>query len=148
MLPIFSSRFSPMFPMTFQKIAARRMPMHWEYDSSWLLPHVCIHSVHKIRILILFLLYSEIFSKHQSLHTVFPNVLSVCAGAFTELDHDATKNVIGAQSATPQPFVVQVPWIPLSTTTSISCPICIQIILLTFYIHTYSQSPGTFSYFR
>jgi hypothetical protein len=59
-------------------------------------------------ILILFLLYSEILLMHLSLHIVFPDVLGVSKGVFTELDHDATMNVIGAQSATPRPFAVQV----------------------------------------
>jgi hypothetical protein len=46
---------------------------------------------------------------HQSLHIMSPDVLSVCVGVFDELDHDTTRNVIGAQSATPQLFLVQVP---------------------------------------
>jgi hypothetical protein len=77
-------------------------------DPSWLLPHVCTHSVHVTEILILFLLYSDIFSMHQSHHSVFSDALIISIGAFTKLDHDTTRNMIGAQSATPQPLVVQV----------------------------------------
>jgi hypothetical protein len=69
---------------------------------------VCMHPVHTAGILILFLLYSEIFLMHQLDHIVFPDVLSVSAGALTMYGHDTTMNVIGAQSATQQPFVVQV----------------------------------------
>jgi hypothetical protein len=82
--------------------------MQSESGSSLLLPHVCTHHVHPTGILILFLLYSEIFLMHQPHHNIFHDVLLISAGAFTELDHDATKNVIGAQSATPQPLVVHV----------------------------------------
>jgi hypothetical protein len=97
-----------MFPTTYPKIAARGIEMQPGSDPSWLLPHVCTHSVHMTEILILFLLYSDIFSMHRLHRSVFPDVLIISAGTFTELDHDATRNVIGAQSATPRPFVVQV----------------------------------------
>jgi hypothetical protein len=75
---------------------------------SKLMPRVYTHSVHTTKILILFLLYSDIFSMHQPHRSMFSNALIISAGAFTKLDHDATRNVIGAQSATPQPLVVQV----------------------------------------
>jgi hypothetical protein len=119
---------------------------------SWLLPHVCMHSVHMTEILILFLRYYDIFSMHRLHRSVFPDTLIISAGAFTKLDHDATRNVIGTQSATPQPFVVkscdlQVWWIPVSTTISISCPICIRAILLKFYVHTSNQFLGMFTPF-
>jgi hypothetical protein len=95
-----------MFPTTYPKIAARKIETQPGPDPSWLLPHVCTHSVHMTEILIIFLLYSDIFSMHQPHHSVFPDALIISAGAFTKLDHDATKNVIGAQSTTPRPFVV------------------------------------------
>jgi hypothetical protein len=66
----------------------------------------CTHFVHMTGILILFLLYSEIFLMHQPHHIVFSDVLSLFAGAFTMFGHDATRNVINAQSAVPRPFDV------------------------------------------
>jgi hypothetical protein len=97
-----------MFPTIYPKIAASGIETQPGSDPSWLLPHVCTHSVHMTEILILFLLYSDIFSMHQLHRSVFPGALIISAGAFTKLDHDATRNMIGAQSATPQPFIVQV----------------------------------------
>jgi hypothetical protein len=108
MLPIFSSTWSPMFPTTYPKIAASGIETQPGSDPSWLLPHVCTHSVHMTEILILFLLYSDIFSIHQPHRSVFLDALIISIGAFTKLDHDANRNVIGTQSATPQPFIVQV----------------------------------------
>jgi hypothetical protein len=108
MLPIFSSMCSPMFPTTYPKIAASRIETQLGSGPSWLLPHVYTHFVHMTEILILFLLYSGIFSIHRPHRSVFPDALIISAGAFTKLDHDVTRNVIGTQSATPQPFVVQV----------------------------------------
>jgi hypothetical protein len=86
---------------TYPKTAARRISMQPGSNSSWLLPCACTHSVHMTEILILFLLYSEIFLMHQALHIMFPDVVSVYAGVFAELDHDATRNMIDAQSTTP-----------------------------------------------
>jgi hypothetical protein len=73
--------------------------MQSKSDSSWPLPHVYTHSMHTIEILILFLLYSDIFSIHRTQHNVFPDVLIIYAGAFTEFDHDDTRNVIGVRTA-------------------------------------------------
>jgi hypothetical protein len=97
-----------MFPTTYPKIVASEIETQPGSDPSWLLPHVCTHSLHTTEILILFLLYYHIFSMHRPHRSVFPDVLIISAGAFIELDHDTTKNVIGAQSATPRPFIVQV----------------------------------------
>jgi hypothetical protein len=108
MLPIFSNTCFPMFPTTYPKIATSGIETQLGSDPSWLLPHVCMHSVHMTEILILFLLYSDIFSMHQPHRSVFPDALIISTRAFTKLDHDATRNVIDTQSATPQPFVVQV----------------------------------------
>jgi hypothetical protein len=101
-----------MSPTTYPRIAASGIETQPRSHPSWLLPHICTHSVHMTEILILFILYSDIFLMHRPNHSVFPDVLIISAGAFTKLDHDATRNVIGAQSATPQPFVVQVLWSP------------------------------------
>jgi hypothetical protein len=46
------------------------------------------------------LLGYEIFDALTTSH----NVLSVCARTFVEIDHDGTRNVIGMQYATPQPW--------------------------------------------
>jgi hypothetical protein len=56
--------------------------------------YVCMHSVHTTEILILFLRYCDIFSMHRPNHSMFPNVLIISAGAFTDFGNDATRNVI------------------------------------------------------
>jgi hypothetical protein len=50
--------------------------------------------VHMTEILILFILYSDIFSMHRLHHSVFPDVLIISVGAFTDFGHDTTKNII------------------------------------------------------
>jgi hypothetical protein len=109
-LQIFSSRCSHMSPTTYPKIAASWIETQPGLHPSWLLPHVCMHSMHTTEILILILWYCDIFSMHRPHRSVFLDALIISAGVFTKLDHDATRNVIGAQSATPQPLVVQVLW--------------------------------------
>jgi hypothetical protein len=93
-LPIFSSRCSNMSPTSYPKIAASGIETQPESDPSWLLSHVCMHSVHMTEILILFILYSNIFSMHQPHCSVFLDALIISAGAFTDFGHDATRNVI------------------------------------------------------
>jgi hypothetical protein len=94
MLPIFSSTCSPMFSTTYPKIAASGIETQPESDPSWLLPHVCTHSLHTTEIIILFLLYYNIFSMHRLHRSMFSDVLIIFAGAFTDFGHDATRNVI------------------------------------------------------
>jgi hypothetical protein len=98
MLPIFSSTCSPMFPTTYQKIAASGIENQPGSDPSWLLPHVHTHSLHTNGILILFLLYYDISSMHRPHRIMFPNVLNISAGAFADFGHDATRNVIAVLS--------------------------------------------------
>jgi hypothetical protein len=83
-----------MFPTAYPKIAASGIEMEPGSDPSWLLPHVCTHSVHMTEILILFLLYYDIFSMHQPHRSMFPAVLTISAGAFADFGHDATRNKI------------------------------------------------------
>jgi hypothetical protein len=45
-------------------------------------------------ILILFILYFDIFSMHRPHRSVFPDVLIISVGAFADFGHDATRNVI------------------------------------------------------
>ncbi len=94
MLPIFSSICSHMSPTSYQKNAASGIEMQPGSDPSWLLPQVCTHSVHMTEILILFILYSDIFSMHRPNHSVFPDVLIISTGAFADFGHDATWNMI------------------------------------------------------
>jgi hypothetical protein len=103
MLPIFSSRCSHMSPTTYPRITARGFETQPGSHSSWLLPHVCTHSVHMTEILILFILYSDIFSMHRSHRSVFSDVLIISAGAFADFGHDATRNVIGMRAASLRP---------------------------------------------
>jgi hypothetical protein len=83
-----------MFPTTYAKIAASGIETQPGSDPSWLLPHVCTHSMHMTEILILFLLYYDIFLMHQPHRSVFSDVLIISVGAFTDFGHDATKNMI------------------------------------------------------
>jgi hypothetical protein len=83
-----------MFPTTYPKIAANGIETHPGSDPSRLLPHVCTHSMHTTEILILFLLYYDIFSMHRPHHSVFPDVLIISVGAFTDFGHNTTRNVI------------------------------------------------------
>jgi hypothetical protein len=94
MLPIFSSRCSHMSPTTYPRISARGIETQPGSHSSWLLPHVCMHSVHMTEIIILFILYSDIFSMHRPHRSMFTDVLIIPAGAFADFGHDATRNVI------------------------------------------------------
>jgi hypothetical protein len=93
-LQIFSSRCSHMSPTTYPKIAARAIETQPGSYPSWLLPHVCTHSVHMTEILILFILYYDIFSMHRPHRSMFSDVLIISAGAFADFGHDATRNVI------------------------------------------------------
>jgi hypothetical protein len=45
-------------------------------------------------ILILFLLYSDIFSMYRPHRSVFSDVLIISIGAFADFGHDATRNEI------------------------------------------------------
>jgi hypothetical protein len=94
MLPIISSRCLHMSPTTYPKIAASGIETQPGSHSSWLLPHVCTHSVHMTEILILFILYSDIISMQRPHRSVFSDVLIISAGAFANFGHDATRNLI------------------------------------------------------
>jgi hypothetical protein len=94
MLSIFSSRCSHMSPTTYPKIAARGIETQPGSHPSWLLPHVCMHSMHMTEILILFILYSDIISMHRPHRSVFSDVLIISTGAFADFGHDDTRNVI------------------------------------------------------
>jgi hypothetical protein len=83
-----------MFPTKYPKITARGIETQPGSDPSWLLPRVCTHSLHTTEILILFLLYYDIFLMHPLHRSMFPDDLIISAGAFTDFGHDATKNVI------------------------------------------------------
>jgi hypothetical protein len=54
-LQIFSNRCSHIYPTTYPKIAASGIETQPGSHPSWLLPHVCTHSVHTTEILILIL---------------------------------------------------------------------------------------------
>jgi hypothetical protein len=58
------------------------------------------------------------------------NVLNRCARAFTEIDHDGTKNVISMQYATPRPWHIL---IMRSPDCVISPPS--HLVILVFHIH-------------
>jgi hypothetical protein len=57
-------------------------------------------------------------------------VLSVCERAFTEIDHDSTKNVIGMQYANPRPWHVLIAWSPDYVISHPS-----HLIILVLHIH-------------
>jgi hypothetical protein len=62
--------------------------------------------------------------------TTLHKLLSVGARSFTEIDHDATRNVIGVRYATPWPWHVLIPW---SSDHVISHPS--HLVILVFHIH-------------
>jgi hypothetical protein len=62
--------------------------------------------------------------------TTSHHVISVCVRSFTEIDHDATRDVIGVRYATPQPWHVLIPW---SLNHVISHPS--HLIILALHIH-------------
>jgi hypothetical protein len=95
-----------MFPTTYPKIAARGIETQPGSHPSWLLPRVCTHSMHMTEILLLFLLYSDIFLMHRLHSSVFPDVLIISARAFADFGHDATRNVIGMRTASLRPSVI------------------------------------------
>jgi hypothetical protein len=85
--------------------------------------------------------------------TTSHDMLSVCARTFIEIDHDGTRNMIGVQYATPQPWHVLIPW---SLDQLISHPS--HLVILAFHIHiiipmqvpcqfleTIAQNPLTYS---
>jgi hypothetical protein len=95
-----SSKCSPLSPISYLEISIRRVPMQPECHSLWLLLGVCTYFVYMT------LLYYEISLMHWSLHIM----CLVCVRTFTEIDHDATRNMIGVWYATPQPQHVLIPW--------------------------------------
>ena len=84
-LPTFSSRCAHVSPTTYPKIAATGDPIHPGSDSQWPLPRVCTCSVRMTGILVLVLLYSDIFLMHQPHYIVFPDVLCISAGALSKI---------------------------------------------------------------
>jgi hypothetical protein len=137
MLPIFSSRCSHMSPTSYPKITARGIETQSGSDPSWLLPHVCTHSVHTTEILILFLQYCDIFSMHRPNHSMFPDVLIISAGAFADFGHDATRNVIVVWTAALRPYSD----LTLRCPTQLNCNL-LHVVIVVFCTHNimYVQS--------
>jgi hypothetical protein len=137
MLPIFSSTCFPTFPTTYLKIAASGIENQPGSHPSRLLPHVCTHSLHTTEILILFLLYYDIFSMHWPHHSVFPDVLIISTGAFADFGHDATRNVIVVWTATLRPCSD----LTLRCPTQVNCNL-LHVVIVVFCIHNimYVQS--------
>jgi hypothetical protein len=63
--------------------------------------------------------------------TTSHHVLSVCARAFTEIDHDGTMNMNDMQYATPQPWHFLIPWSPDHVIFHPS-----HLVILVLHIHT------------
>jgi hypothetical protein len=141
-----------MFPTTYPKIAARGIETQPGSNPSRLLPRVCLHSVYMTEILFLFFLYYDIFSMHRLHHSVFADVLNISEERSPILI-TTPPGTWPAHNLPPHDLSLfkscdlQVWWIRMSTTMSISCPICIQEILLMFYVHTSNQFLGTFTPF-
>jgi hypothetical protein len=66
------------------------------------------------------------------------HVLSVCAISFTEIDHDAIRNVISVQYVTPWPWNVLIAW---SLNHVISHPSLLVILVLHIHIFITIQVP-------
>jgi hypothetical protein len=79
----------------------------------------------------------DLFDAPTTLH----HVLSVCIRSFTEIDHDATRNVIGVQYATQWPWYVLIPWSP---DYMISQPSHLIILVLHIHIIIFMQIPCQF----
>jgi hypothetical protein len=62
--------------------------------------------------------------------TTSHHVLSMCALAFTNIGHNASKNVVGMQYATPWPRHVLIPWSPDHVIFPPS-----HLVILAFHIH-------------
>jgi hypothetical protein len=92
MLPMFSSKWSPMSSTSYLEISTRRVPMQPECHSPWLLLSVCTYPVYMT------LLYCEISLMHRPLHIMY----LVCTKSLTEIDHDATMNMINMLYVTPR----------------------------------------------
>jgi hypothetical protein len=137
MLPIFSSRCSHMSPTSYPKITSSRIETQPGSDPSWLLPHVCTHSVHTTEILILFLRYYDNFSMHRPHRSVFPDVLIISVVAFVDFSHDATKNVIVVWTAALRPCSD----LTLRCPTQLNCNL-IHVVIVVFCTHNimYVQS--------
>jgi hypothetical protein len=122
-------------------------------DASWIwsfmvAARVCTHSVHTTEFLILLLLNSEIFLMHRPHQSVFPDVLIIYVGAFTEFGHDAMRNMIGMWTTAPQPCLLlvrdhQIRWFSISSMLSKLCSTHIPLFMCNTCVHTYSQSPKT-----
>jgi hypothetical protein len=106
----------------------------------------------RLRFLILILWYCDIFSKHRPHRSVFLDALII----LQERSPSLIMTPPGTWSAHNLPphnlslfksCDLQVWWIPVSTTMSISCPISIRSIMLKFYVHTSNQFLGTFTPF-
>jgi hypothetical protein len=136
-LQIFFSRCSHMSPTTYPKIIASGIETQPGSHPSWLLPHVCTHFVHMTEILILFILYYDIFSMHRPHRIVFPGVLITSVGAFTDFGHDAARNVIVVWTATLRPCSD----LTLRCPTQLNCNI-IHVVIIVFCTHNimYVQS--------
>jgi hypothetical protein len=137
MLPIFSSRCSHMNPTTYPKIAASGIETQPGSHPLWLLPHVYTHSVHMTQILILFILYSDIFSMHRSHRSVFSDVLIISVGAFTDFGHDTTRNVIVVWTTILRPCSD----LTLRCPTQLNCNL-LHVVIVVFCTHNvmYVQS--------
>jgi hypothetical protein len=108
----FSSKCFPMSPTSYPKNSMRRVLMQSGCHSPWLRPDLCTYPVYMTEIFLIILLCCEISLIHIPLHNVFYDVLSVYARAFVEIDHDATRNVIGMQPVVTWHFLIQVLWSP------------------------------------
>jgi hypothetical protein len=136
-LQIFSRRCSHMSPTTYPKITASGIETQPGSHPSWLLPHVCTHSVHMTEILILIILYSDIFSMHRPHHSVFSDVLIISVGAFADFGHNTTRNVIVVWIAALWPCSD----LTLRCPTQLDCNL-IHVVIIVFCTHNimYVQS--------
>jgi hypothetical protein len=125
-----SNKCFPLFPTTNLEISTRRVLMQPEHDSPWLLPGACTHPVCMIVIFLIILLCCKVSLMHQLLHNVFPDVLSVCARTFVEINHDAIRNMSGVRYVTPRPCHVLIPWSPDHVISPPS-----HLVILALHIH-------------
>jgi hypothetical protein len=118
-------------------------------EESWRSQNVIHHDCYPVRrhpacmtvILLIILLCYKVPLMHELVHNVLPDVLSVCARTFIEINHDAIRNMIGVQYATPRPWHVLIPW---SLDHVISPPSHLVILALQIHAIIHMQVPCQF----
>jgi hypothetical protein len=63
--------------------------------------------------------------------SMFPGVLMISTGAFTEFEHDTTRNVVGVRTTTPRECLLLVPRSSDQVISNV-----LHVIKVVFHVHT------------